>query len=298
MAGSIKVALELAESIKKENTESKDKIPGSDTFVRVWSSHFSRSEDEIRKLLLALRDSHYIFIISIVAPDPNLFVYGEEVYVTTEIAIINDLKREAEQNLERLYESSNYKRKSSFQISRELFPKIKEYNNTPLGRAINIVVMLEEYSRILTSTGFEYTDQWKRNKLQEIYSSEDGAIEEMAATTNTFSDTKRAADQIKEVVKEKIDPSWSKATQNFSVEFLLRVHFRKYEFDVIRKLIQTGKIKDEKELKYVRDTIMLMETRTNEDRILKRYQEDMIELRRYTQAKLNMLRQGIQSKAN
>ncbi|TGL57937.1 hypothetical protein EHQ58_11075 [Leptospira ognonensis] len=297
MAGSIKIALELAELIKKENIEGKERLPASDTFLRVWSSNFSRPEEEIRKILLALRDCHFIFIVNIVAPDPNLFVYGEEAYIFTEVEIINDLKRQAEENLERLYESSNYKRKSAFQISRELFPKIKEYNNTPLGRAINVVVMLEEYNRIILSSSFEYTDQWRKNKLQDFYKDEEGAIEELAPSLVT-SDPKRAVDSINEGTKEKIDPSWSKATQNFSVEFLLRVHFRKYEFDIIKKLIQTGKIKEEKELKFIRDTLILMETRTDVDRLLKRYQEDMTELRRYSQAKLNMLRQGINAKSN
>jgi hypothetical protein len=297
MAGSIKIALELAELIKKENLEGKDRIPTSDAFMRVWASNFSRPEEEIRKILTALRDSHYIFVVNIVAPDPNLFVYGEEAYIFTDVTILNDLKRAAEENLERLYESSNYKRKSAFQISRELFPKIKEYNNTPLGRAINVVVMLEEFMRILTNASFEYTDQWRRNKIQEIFGNEVGSIEELSTTLIT-SDPKRAVDIMKESPKEKIDPSWSKATQNFTVEFLLRVHFRKYEFDVIKKLIQSGKIKDEKELKFVRDTLILMETRTDTDRLLKRYNEDMVELRRYCQAKLNMLRQGIISKNN
>jgi len=296
MAGTIKIALELAELIKKENLEGKDRIPTSDTFIRIWSSNLGRNEEDIRKILTSLRESHFIFVVNIVAPDPNLFVYGEEAYIFTELEILNELKRAAEENLERLYESSNYKRKSAFQISRELFPKIKEYNNTPLGRAINVVVMLEEYTRILLSSSFEYTDQWRLNKIQDIYSDEIGATMEESVPAPTATDPKRAVDSIKEGTKEKIDPSWSKATQNFSVEFLLRVHFRKYEFDIIKKLIQTGKIRDEKELKYIRDTLLLMETRTDVDRLLKRYIEDMVELRRYCQAKLNMLRQGIVTK--
>ncbi|MCZ8344087.1 MAG: hypothetical protein O9301_13715, partial [Leptospira sp.] len=62
--------------------------------------------------------------------------------------------------------------------------------------------------------------------------------------------------------------------------------------DIIRKLIQTGKLKEEKDLKYVRDTLQLMETRLEQDNILKRYFTEMVELRRYTQAKLNVMRQA------
>nr|WP_244935632.1 hypothetical protein [Leptospira bouyouniensis] len=285
--------------IRKENLESRDKIPTSDSHLRIWSSQLARSEEEIRKLLAALRDSHFIFLVSIVSPDPNLFVYGEDAYVFAEPFILNELKKHSEETLEKLYEASNYKRKSAFQITRELFPKIKEFNNTPLGRAINLSVMLEEFQRMLTAQSYEYTDQWRRNKLQEIFKDEVLQAEELANNANFRENdpTKRAVDQLKDQApKEKIDSNWVKAKENFSTEFLLRVHFRKYEFDIVKKLIQSGKLKEEKDIKYVRDTIQLMESRIDQDNLLKRYANEMIDLRRYAQAKLNMLRQGLGSR--
>ncbi|MCW7475289.1 hypothetical protein ND853_17230 [Leptospira levettii] len=291
--------MDLAEMIRKENLESREKIPTSDTHLRVWSSQLARTEEDIRKLLTSLRDSHYIFIVSIVSPDPNLFVYGEDAYVLAEPFILNELKKHSEESLEKLYEASNYKRKSAFQITRELFPKIKEFNNTPLGRSINLSVMLEEFQRMLTAQSYEYTDQWRRNKLQEIYKDEVLVAEELANSANfrETDPTKRAIDQLKDQApKEKIDSNWVKAKENFSTEFLLRVHFRKYEFDIVKKLIQSGKLKEEKDIKYVRDTIQLMESRMEQDNLLKRYANEMIELRRYAQAKLNMIRQGVGSK--
>lgn len=299
MAGSIKICLDLADMIRKENLESRDKIPTSDSHLRIWSSQLARSEEEIRKLLAALRDSHFIFLVSIVSPDPNLFVYGEDAYVFAEPFILNELKKHSEETLEKLYEASNYKRKSAFQITRELFPKIKEFNNTPLGRAINLSVMLEEFQRMLTAQSYEYTDQWRRNKLQEIFKDEVLQAEELANNANFRENdpTKRAVDQLKDQApKEKIDSNWVKAKENFSTEFLLRVHFRKYEFDIVKKLIQSGKLKEEKDIKYVRDTIQLMESRMDQDNLLKRYANEMIDLRRYAQAKLNMLRQGLGSR--
>ncbi|TGK52417.1 hypothetical protein [Leptospira bouyouniensis] len=299
MAGSIKICLDLADMIRKENLESRDKIPTSDSHLRIWSSQLARSEEEIRKLLAALRDSHFIFLVSIVSPDPNLFVYGEDAYVFAEPFILNELKKHSEETLEKLYEASNYKRKSAFQITRELFPKIKEFNNTPLGRAINLSVMLEEFQRMLTAQSYEYTDQWRRNKLQEIFKDEVLQAEELANNANFRENdpTKRAVDQLKDQApKEKIDSNWVKAKENFSTEFLLRVHFRKYEFDIVKKLIQSGKLKEEKDIKYVRDTIQLMESRIDQDNLLKRYANEMIDLRRYAQAKLNMLRQGLGSR--
>ncbi len=295
MAGSIKAGFDLAELIKRENQEGREKIPTSDTHLRTWSAQFARSEEDIRKLLYALRDSHFIFIVNIVTPDPNLFVYGEEAYLYAEPFNLSELKKYADESLEKLYEASNYKRKSAFQITRELFPKIKEYNNTPLGKAINLSVMIEEFSRMLTAQSFEYTDHWRKNKIQDIFKDEVNAADDLASQINAkdLEVGKRAVDTYNEQnSKEKIDQNWQKAKSNFSTEFLLRVHFRKYEFDIIRKLIQTGKLKEEKDLKYVRDTLQLMETRLEQDNILKRYFTEMVELRRYTQAKLNVMRQA------
>ena len=41
---------------------------------------------------------------------------------------------------------------------------------------------------------------------------------------------------------ENPNSSWSKITHNFPVDFLVRIHFRKYDFDTVKKLIQKGKI--------------------------------------------------------
>ncbi|TGJ98196.1 hypothetical protein EHQ53_00220 [Leptospira langatensis] len=302
MATPLEIALELAEEIKKTNLQEDNKIPSSDSFLKDMMAFFSRETNEIRHSLELLRQAKYIFIIKIVLPEQSKNAreqdQGVDAYVYADLKIVTDLKAYAEKKLEKAYEATYYKRKSPFQITRELFPKIKEHNNTPLGRFINISVMLEEYQRVLTSSANEYDDNRRRNLLSEL-------LEKAGTPTTIARDIpdyeispsgsnpgfKRASDVVasNEVPYNPKSP-WSRLTSKFSVEFLIRIHLRKYEFDTIRKLILGGKLTEFEDLKYVRDSIQKMETHLSLDASLQAYANDMIELRRLAQKKMNILK--------
>jgi hypothetical protein len=293
MGSKVKIATELAELIKTDNVGGKERLPNTETHMKQWCAHFATDEKSIRTILNNLRDAHYIFIINIVLPDPNLYLPSIESYAFADPSILNDLKRYSENRLEKTYESTFYKKKSPFQITRELFPKIKEFNNSAMGKCLNESVMLDEFIRVLTNTPVEFSDQWRASKLREIYSEEE---EETPHIEEELASKARAMDQ--PIGKEYIEnpkSAWSKITNNFSIEFLLRIHFRKYEFDVVKKLIQKGKIQSESDLKFIRDTLQLMESRTNQDPILKRHTTEMVDLRRLSQTKLNIIRASLKN---
>lgn len=292
MASKVKLAQELAQMVKEENISGKERIPNTESHMKLWCSHFAMEEKALRKILEDLRDAHYIFIINIVVADSNTYLSGTDSYVYADYSILNDLKRFAEQKLEKTYESTFYKKKSPFQITRELFPKVKEFNNTPMGKALNESVMIEEFIRVMSNTAFEYTDQWKVAKLRDIYSEAEESVPVMEAELEQNQNV-RATDKLKALNVE-INPNspWGKMVSRFPIELLLRIHFRKYEFEIVKKLIQTGKIWSETDLRYVRDTLQDMESRMNRDPILQRHAPEMIELRRLSQAKLNILRKN------
>jgi len=290
----IKILLDLAEQVKLENTKGKEKIPSSDVFVKKMTVHFSRTEEEIKKFIVSLREAHYIFVINIVIPDANYFVNSLDAYVYAEQSLLADLKRYADGKIEQIYEGQFYKRKSAFQIVRELFPKIREFNNSPLGKAINEVVMLEEYNRLLSSNPYEYSEAWKKERLFAIYHEvEDDTL---IPTNPTDDNPLRAVDQMKDGgVTTSPNSKWGKTTNQFSVDFLVRIHFRKYEFETVRKLILTGRITKESDLIYIRDTLRKMEGRTNIDHLLKHYMNQMVDLRRLAQAKINIIRKATET---
>ena len=84
---------------------------------------------------------------------------------------------------------------------------------------------------------------------------------------------------------------WGKAVDRYGVQFLLRIHFRKYEFEKVRWLLRTGKVAREEDVRFIRDTIRTMEGRVNVDLKLGRFLKDMADIRRIAQMKLNSIHQ-------
>ncbi len=287
----IKILQDIANQIKEENVRGRERIPTSETFIKRMMTLHSKSAEDIKFYLDQLKELHYIFIINVVASDPALFVQGVDSYVYADQSILSELKHYTEQRLTQIFESTYYKRKSGFQIIRELLPKIKEFNNTQLGRSLNEAIMLDEYMRLIATNAFEYTDSWRKEKLYKLYREEEPSYE-----TDFDEDGQSSYSSTTE--RRYMDPGnskWSKAVNQFSIRFLIRIHFRKYEFDVVKKLVQTSKISMLDDLIYVRNSLKELEQQLDRDTILKYHLDKMIELRRITQAKINMLRKIQQS---
>ncbi|HMW07554.1 MAG TPA: hypothetical protein PK079_13840 [Leptospiraceae bacterium] len=289
----VKILQDIANQIKEENLRGRERIPTSETFIKRMMTLHSKSAEDIKFFLEQLKELHYIFVITVVASDPTLFVQGVDAYVYAELSILNELKHYTEQRLTQVYESTYYKRKSGFQIIRELLPKIKEFNNTQLGRNLNEAIMLDEYSRLITTSPFEYTDSWRKEKLYKLYREEEPNYEveyEVEGNSPYPQSTDRR-------VQDSGNSKWAKAVNQFSIRFLIRIHFRKYEFDVVKRLVLTSKISMLDDLIYIRNTLKDLEKQLDKDTILKYHLDKIIELRRITQAKINNLRKIQQSAA-
>ncbi|TGK31491.1 hypothetical protein EHQ12_18980 [Leptospira gomenensis] len=297
------VALEIASEIRKVNLQEDEKIPTSDTFLKELMSMYSREPEEIRNILEALREAKIIFVIKIVLPDDKntkMNDPGVDAYAYADLKILGDVKYFAEKKLERLYEATYYKKKSPSLITRELFPKIRELNNTPIGRIVNIVVMLEEFVRMMNNNPNDFQEEFRVRALEEILESKTGIAsggKDIADETPTgFSGSfgpalsQRATDRM-ESQTASFNPNspWGRMVSKFSIDFLLRVHLRKCEFETIRKLILSGKVVETEHLRLVRDSLLKMEKNVNVDRVLASYLEEMTELRRLAQRKLNIL---------
>ncbi|MBM9575985.1 hypothetical protein JWG45_02355 [Leptospira sp. 201903070] len=299
------VALEIASEIKKINLQDDEKIPTSDSFMKELMALYSREPEDLRNIIEALREAKIIFVIKIVLPEERATKMndpGVDAYAYADLKILTDLKYFAEKKLERLYEATYYKKKSPSLISRELFPKIRELNNTPIGRIVNIAVMLEEFIRMMNNNPNDFLEEFRIQALEEILVSKGSSptegkdITEDSASGTSFSSSfspvpsQRATDRMEEQLNN-VNPNspWGRMVSKFSVDFLLRVHLRKCEFETIRKLIITGKVTEPEQLRLVRDSLLKMEKNVHVDMVLASYLEEMIELRRLTQRKLNLL---------
>ena len=79
---------------------------------------------------------------------------------------------------------------------------------------------------------------------------------------------------------------WGRVVRKYGVQFIVRVHLRKHEFDLVTQLIRERKIAQEPDLRYIRDTVRTMESRATVDPVLKRYLPSIAELRKAAQVRM------------
>lgn len=306
--------MEIVKRIRDVNHGTKDyPIPASDTMYRKHMGDIVKDEKQLLEYLKVLAEAHYLFEISMVEPDDTLMISGIDGYVVADIPSLKVLRERADNDLETVYEQQFYRRRQVTTIVRELLPQARNFNNTDLGRALNIAVMLQQFEQLLTTTFAEYTDTWKRRKLEELVPDlglqdepVDGGggapIEDPAAPPGMDDDhldhppdshPKRAVDSGELARIQEMDRSgnWGNAVDRYGVQFLLRIHFRKYEFDKVKWLLRTGKVAREEDLRFVRNTIRTMEERTHLDMKLLKFDKEMAEVKRIAQMKLNQIHQ-------
>ena len=283
----------------------KDPIPTSDMIHRRLCGDIEPNEQRLKAYLRLLSDAHYIFIVKIVEADERLKVAGVDGYVACEVQILAKLREIAAKNLERTYASQMYQRKQAAQIVKELVPQARQFNNTPLGNYLNVSVMLQQYEHFVATSFAEFTETWKNSKLDELLRSLDpGALPDAtpdqadlspdpdsdggASAAAALATPVRAIDHEELARIEEMDRSgnWGEAVDKFGVEFLLRIHFRKYEFEKVRILVRQRKIAREEDLRYIRETLAKLESRMSIDPGLVKYRAAIGELRRAVQTRI------------
>lgn len=293
--------LELAKRVREINegkTQRDHPLPVSDTMYRKYVSDIVSSPEEMREFLRILTAAHYVFTITMVEPDDNLMIDGVYGYATADPAILRKLREQAFTDLESAYEQQFYRRKAPNTIIRELLPQARNFNNTHLGRTLNVAVMLQQYENLLAQSMAEYSDVWRRRRLEQLIPELQGVGLESdefdpppeappAGKANRATDSAEL-DRIQTMDES---GSWGEAVRKYGVPFLLRIHFRKYEFERVRWLIRTHKVAREEDLRFIRDTVRGMEQRVDIDPRLARYTREMSELRRACQIRLNQIHQ-------
>ncbi len=271
-----------------------DPIPTSDFIFRKHLMDLVYNEDTAQYYLKLLSESNFIFIIHIVEADPILKIPGIYGYVVAEKDIIEHLLAVYKKKLESVYEIEKRKAAGADTIIRELIPKVKEFNNTPLGKFLNICIMLDQFLRIYQEKPDHYNDEYRIYILKKYLPEEEvqnTVNEEVIEIKETKKEKKfqRAVDteEYKELSKMNLSGNWGKAIEKFGVQFLIRVHLRNNEYDILKKLLLQKKIAKEEDLLFLRDTLRKMEERSLFEKELKKYQNEIKELKRIAQIKLN-----------
>jgi hypothetical protein len=284
--------LRIRDRIKEINNNIYDEaIPTSDIIFRKYLNDLVYSEDMARYYLKLLAESNFIFVIQIVKPDTILRIPGIDGYVVAELDIIEKLLAVYNQRLVTIYEAEKRKLAGVETIIRELMPKVKELNNTPLGKVLNICIMLEQFTRIIHERPDHFQDAYRISKLKQFIPEEDEfkEPEEEHEKIQQVQERRRAVDteEYQQLSKMNLTGNWAKAVEQFGVQFLIRVHLRKYEFDVLKKLLLQKRIAREEDLIFLRDSLRKMEERSLFNPELKKYLNEIKELKRIVQIKIN-----------
>jgi len=284
--------LRIRDRIKEINNNIYDEaIPASDIIFRKHLNDLVYSEDMARYYLKLLAESNFIFMIQIVKPDTILRIPSIDGYVVAELDIIEKLLAVYNQRLITIYEAEKRKLAGVETIIRELMPKVKELNNTPLGTVLNICIMLEQFTRIIHERPDHFQDAYRISKLKQFIPEEDEfkEPEEEHEKIQQVQERRRAVDteEYQQLSKMNLTGNWAKAVEQFGVKFLIRVHLRKYEFDVLKKLLLQKRIAREEDLIFLRDSLRKMEERSLFNPELKKYLNEIKELKRIVQIKIN-----------
>ncbi len=277
--------------ISQNAQNSRDAIPHSDEFRRKMESIHGFTADFIEECILLLKDAHKIFIIEIVQEDESHDVKRIQGYIDADLSTIRRLKNIYQKLLQDIYEEENHQRLMAHQIIRELFPKMHMYNNTPMGFIANKAIMTEEYELLLEKEFHQYTESWKEEKILSLLK-ERG--EELAQTLE------KPEEVIEEPVPEKIPvkkravdseqsgelstaatlKSIDKVLRIYGIEFFYRVNLRKYNFDLIKTVIESKKISRRDDLLLLKKMIQKIKDNAHRDPGLSEHMENLYNLER------------------
>lgn len=263
-------------------------IPHSDAFEREIRSLIGIGKPEFDRIIGMLKDSHRIFSFEIVKEDRENEIRRVEGYVESDLQTLRKLKNYFQKLLMDEYESQYHKRMLVHQIVKDMYARPGFYKNTLIGQIGNKAIMLEEYENLMERNFTEYSDIWKTRKFTEVLAEaeatplqgekEDAGGEAPAAGGAS----KRAVDSphYADFTTHQSKQSLSKVLQIYGVEFFFRINLRKYNFELLREIVESGEIDRRADLQVLKDMIQKMKQNTDRDPELSSHNEQIYRLER------------------
>ena len=300
-----KILDEISKEILRQNREiGPNAVPHSDQLAKFIQSGLGIATESGKLAIRLLIESHKILSMEIVAEDKSHKIERIEGYVAADLTVISPVKTYFQDLLCQLYEKQFHKRLMIHQLIKELFPIIKNFNNTELGQIANKAIMLNEYERMIERNFDQYSAEYQERKMVEIATREKfdytpriasipGIIHGEAAPVNQPDTTtsaltpetggfNRAIDsQMYREFSEKKDHYPIQRILNiYGIEFFLKVNFRKYQFEQITKLIDDKQITKREDLMAVKTMLETVKQHLYSDKELERRREDIYLLER------------------
>ncbi|MCP4761500.1 MAG: hypothetical protein GY870_06945 [archaeon] len=289
-----KLAEEIFDEIKLKNTEKgMTSIPHSDELLAHFTPNLGIETELAKELIRVLINSHKIFAIEIVAEDLKKNIPNIQAYVETDIHTIKRLNNYFQDELIRMYENEYYKRISYHKIMKEIFPTIKNLNNTPFGQVANKAFMLGELDNLLEKNYNEYTDEWKERHF-EIELDKANLGDKSKEKTEAYAEgeeaefTDRSKKKDRAVDSKKYNDFLSKSKNYpldriikiYGINFFLRVHIRKYEFSYLANILDKSDILTKSELMILKNMIHQVKMNSDKDPELENHRDSIYGLER------------------
>ena len=297
---------EIVKEVLRRNREiGPQAIPHSDQLAKFIQSALGIPAESGKLAIRLLIESHKILSIEIVADDQQHKIERVEGYIAADLTVISPLKTYFQDLLCQLYEKQFHKRLMIHQLIKELFPIIKNFNNTELGQIANKAIMLNEFERMLERNFDQYSAEYQEKKMVEIATREKfdytpriasipGIIHEAAqasaneqqfpasAPSPVGNGFNRAIDSqiYKEFAEKKDHYPIQRILNIYGIDFFLKVNFRKYQFDQVRQLVDDRQITKRDDLMAVKAMIDTVKQHLFSDKELERRRDEIYALER------------------
>lgn len=279
------------------------RIPESDSFLRELANTLALDEQKVEQYLQVLRDSNNIFIFDISKADEERGVDPLEGYVVASRDLVEELFSLHDERLHKYYAKEYNRDKSTDAIVKEILPQMRTLNNTALGNLVNIVSMLREFLYYLQNNPQDYEEdirsQLLKKQLQEKKLWQEEADQKKSdGEVVVESHEGQVAGQSGVDLRQELDSGFSeipissdsdlygirldfeKAIKIYGLYFIIRHHFKKYQFRLVEEYVLKNKYFDVTELKQIRDLLKEYIKKINSDTRLALYKSDIFRLDR------------------
>jgi hypothetical protein len=271
-----KFSNELFRKIVEYNSrEDHEAIPHSDLFEKEVQSLMGIGKADLDQIIKILKDSHKILSFEIIKEDSENDIKRIDGYVEADLQTIRKLKNIFQKLLMDEYEKQMNKRLMVHQVIKDIYSRPNFYKNTLIGQIGNKAIMLNEYEILMERNFNEYTDTWKTKKFSELLASmSDKLPSETAAPAQAAPEAEKAAEKVQRAVDSPLYKSYStdKAKQSidkvlelYGVNFFFRINLRKYNFDLLREILESGAISQRQDLILIKELIQKTKANVGND---------------------------------
>jgi len=253
-------------------------IPVSGVFIEKISAKFGLIPFNVPELLKALENSRMIFSFDIVVENRMKRVRGLKGYVITKGDIIRSLKTIYSERFMELYTIEFNKKIPVEKALHDVFTRLNEYNNTPLGKLCYTAIGLEDCGKKLQSNILNYSEKNQQKLLEaEVERIRDMGFFVKEETADDAGDESRGKNRrstdrtrFQELSAYTDKYSVEKTLAVYGINLYARICFREYQFSFIAQLIEDDIFK-QADLRAIKNLLQSVRANSDRDQNLQNY---------------------------